>query len=386
MDYQIQISKKLNFKLDNPRTDDEIKLVVSHLEKSLNSPDEVYEHDSQFRIPINLTEENQDILTVESALNGFEKNYAAHDSYLKSFFELHKDKNVLEKLARIWVIARFDDEGEHDRLRERSMKMRREGHVGFFMLDKGNPIIDNCDNLVNYCYLISLLFHTDDKFYQGESFLLHHDSLQLQFPKVDVFLNQSIFYFGCMAYTTKINHDEDRWKSFFHIKEEIISAANKLDEVLDDSNKEKIFYIANLLKVISHEIKDERYRLVTLVSIIELLLTHSPDYNRFNIEDSISKQFRLKTSILVYQNNKSRDLEWIKERLKDIYNQRSNIAHGNFKSLKDYSNKELKKSNEEDLPEEIIIERLSRDVYIFIRAIIEEYIKDRKLVEFLKEN
>jgi hypothetical protein len=382
----IEISKKMKFKLDNPRTEEEIELVLSHLEKSLNSPDEVYEHEPQFRIPINLTEETQGILTVESALNDLHKNYSEHDSYLKSFFEINKDLKVLDRLARMWIIARFDDEGEHERLRESAKEMREEGHFGFFMLEKGNPIVDNCDNLVNYCYLLSLLFHSDDEFYHGQSFLLHHDSYELQFPKVDRFLNQSILYFGFMSYSTEINHEEDSWKSFFHIKEKLISASERLDEVIDDTNQEKILYVANLLKVIGHEIKDERYKLVTLVSIIELLLTHSPDYRRFNVEDSISKQFRLKTSILVYQNDKSKDLEWIKSRLKDIYNQRSNIAHGNFKSFKDYLKKAVKKSNEEDMSEEIILEQLSGDVYKFIRAIIEEYIKDRKMVEFLKEN
>lgn len=382
----IEISNKMKFKLDNPKTEEEIELVLSHLEKSLCSPDEMYKNESQFRIPINLTEDTHGVLTIESALNDFQKNYSEHDSYLKSFFEINKDLGVLNKLARMWIIARFDDEGEHERLRKSANEMREEGYVGFFMLEKGNPIIDNWDNLVNYCYLLSLLFHSDHEFYHGESFLLHHYSYELQFPKVDRFLNQSILYFGFMSYSTEINHDEDSWKSFFHIKDKIIRASERLDEVIDETNKEKILYVANLLKVIGHEIKDERYKLVTLVSIIELLLTHSPDYSRFNVEDSISKQFKLKTSILVYQNDKSKDLEWIKNRLKDIYNQRSNIAHGNFNSFKDYLNKAVKKSNEEDMSEDIILERLSRDVYIFIRAIIEEYIKDRKMVEFLKEN
>lgn len=139
----IEISKKMKFKLDNPRTEEEIELVLSHLEKSLNSPDEVYEHEPQFKIPINLTKETQGVLTVESAINDLHKNYSEHDSYLKSFFEINKDLKVLDKLARMWIIARFDDEGEYERLRESAKEMREEGHFGFFMLEKGNPIIDN---------------------------------------------------------------------------------------------------------------------------------------------------------------------------------------------------------------------------------------------------
>lgn len=383
----ISISDKLNLVLDNPRTDKEIELVFAHVNKSLNSPNEAYENEYHFRIPVYSTEETKGILTVESALGDLEKNYSESDKYLKKFFEENSGNDALNTLAKMWVIARFDDEGEHERMRQYVEEIREEGQPpGFFMLDKGNPIIDNCDNLVNYCYLLSLLIQTNSEDYYGSSFLLHHDSYELQFPKINRFLNKAVVYLGFMSYMKEINHKEERWESFFHIREDLISVSQKLNDIIDDSNKEKILYVANLLKVIGHEIKDARYKLVTLVSIIELLLTHSPDYRRFNIEDSISKQFRLKASILIYQNDKTKDLDWIKGRLKDIYNQRSNIAHGNFKSLKDYLKKEVKKSKEEDISEDYILGDLISDLYGFIRAIIEEYIKDRKLVEFLKEN
>ncbi len=382
----IEISLKMNFSLDNPRTDEEIRIVLAHIEKSLNSPDEIYKDDPHFRIPIHLTDETEEILNIESSLIEFKTVYSLKDEYVAEFLTINEGKSILDKIARMWIIARFDDEGEHEIMKNYMKELGDNETPGFFMLEKGNPIIDNSENLISYCYLLSLLIHTDEEYYHGESFLLHHDSFSIQFPKVDRFLNQVIMQFAFNCYRKEEHIKEDRWRNFYYIREDLVNCSKDLNEIIDDNNKDKILFISNLLKVIGHDIKDERYRLVTLVSIIELLLTHNPDNSRFNVEDSISKQFRLKTSIIVYQNDKTRDLNWIKGRLKDLYNQRSNIAHGNFKSLNDYLKTEAKKSKDDDIDENIILELLSRDSYIFIRAILEEYIKDRELIEFIKSN
>jgi len=117
-----------------------------------------------------------------------------------------------------------------------------------------------------------------------------------------------------------------------------------------------------------------------LTSIIELLLTHNPDFNRFNIEDSISKQFQLKSAILIYMNDKSRNLNSVKNRLKVIYQQRSNIAHGNFGEIDKYISRFSKKEGEEEYFSDLVT-----DLYTYIRAILEEYLKDKTFVEFLKD-
>ncbi|PTX63055.1 hypothetical protein C8N46_102456 [Kordia periserrulae] len=391
---EIQISKRFKFSLDNPRTNEEIKLVKAHLEKSLNSPEEFYKDRWSANLPVFLTEETKNFLSVESALINFEKNYSKSDKYVSIFFKHNKETNILEKLAKLWVIGRFDDNGQYESMKTTYQEMSEQQQRGFFMLDKGNPIINNSNNLINFSYLISLLLYTEKSDYYGKSFFLHDSDISSQELKIDRHLNLVVLNFGFISYSETINHKEDVWKSFSHIKENLIKIANNLDSVIDDSNEDKILFISNLLKVTSEEIKDSRFKLVTLISIIELLLTHSPNYQRFNVEDSISKQFKLKTSILVYKNNNKLDLNWLKNRLRDIYSQRSNIAHGNFKELDKYLEKEIKKldpkENTLNLSNEVlkdtILENLISDVYLFIRAIIEEYIKDRKLVEYLKEN
>ena len=118
-----------------------------------------------------------------------------------------------------------------------------------------------------------------------------------------------------------------------------------------------------------------------MTSILELLLTHNPDFNRFNVEDSISKQFQLKVSILVYLNDKTVDINAIKSRLKTIYQQRSNIAHGNFSAVNKYINGLSKKEGKEEYFDDLVV-----DLYKYVRSVLEEYLKDFRFVEFLKEN
>jgi hypothetical protein len=139
--------------------------------------------------------------------------------------------------------------------------------------------------------------------------------------------------------------------------------------------------VGGLLKIVAHDTRDKKTRLMLLTSIIELLLTHNPDFSRFNVEDSISKQFQLKASILIYLNNRTRDINAVKNRLRTIYQQRSNIAHGNFQAVEKYIQSLSKKEGEEEHFDDLIV-----DIYGYVRAILEEYLKDQALVEFLKDN
>ena len=78
-------------------------------------------------------------------------------------------------------------------------------------------------------------------------------------------------------------------------------------------------------------------------------------------------------------NDRHRDINAIKKRLGIIYSQRSNIAHGNFQAVEKYKHSLSKKEGAEEYFDDLVI-----DLYVYIRAIIEEYLKDKMLVEFLK--
>jgi hypothetical protein len=121
-------------------------------------------------------------------------------------------------------------------------------------------------------------------------------------------INNCILIFSFTAFSNICHHESDRWRSFYHIKEDIVRIARQLEDIFNNNLEEKFLYIADTLRVTGEDIQDQRHLLLTLTGIIELLLTHSPDYTRFNVEDSISKQFKLKASILIYLNDKSKKL------------------------------------------------------------------------------
>jgi hypothetical protein len=160
-----------------------------------------------------------------------------------------------------------------------------------------------------------------------------------------------------------------------------------LDKAFNEGNSEKLLYIGNILKVVGHDLHDEKIKLLLLTSIIELMLTHNPDLQRYNVEDSINKQFQLKATTLIYLNDTSRSIKDIKNRLKTIYTQRSNVAHGNFHEIEKYIDKLSKnrKAEDEEMGGGEYFVSLITDLYVYIRAILEEYLKDRGFVEFLKD-
>jgi hypothetical protein len=219
---------------------------------------------------------------------------------------------------------------------------------------------------------------------------LHDNVEEMRTPKIDSSLNSSILRWAMRSYTSNSDYeDKYDFMAFPLVKDILIKKAEELETILDEKSKDKILYIASLLSTASLKIDSDKFRILTLVSIIEAMLTRNPDTSKFNVEDSISKQFKLKAGIIIYLNDRTKNLLDIKKRLTDIYGQRSNIAHGNINGFETYLKKEAKKIKEDTFwftGEEMIIDGLITDLYSFTKAIIEEYIKDRDLVEFIKEN
>jgi hypothetical protein len=75
---------------------------------------------------------------------------------------------------------------------------------------------------------------------------------------------------------------------------------------------------------------DLKMKFVSIVSIIELLLTHCPDSTRYNVEDSINRQFKNKVALICHLYDKSSNFELITKECGHIYSLRSDVAHGNF--------------------------------------------------------
>lgn len=368
----MDLSKQLKFSFDNPRTEKEVEYARRYLT-------DWYESKNQRPLPVFSKEE--DIVTLETILTSFRDTFSSQDNYIKEFFASYKRKSIFDLFAKMWVVARFDDEGEVARLGEERKRMREAGEQGFVILEDGHPIIRNSSKLVGYSHLLSLLSHTEGESYSGRNFVLDPD--QLFRPKIleELTMHLVMFYAGVHDFKVRPNYlDELRWIFWPSAITELAKNAQLLESAFESGLGEKLLYIGRILKIV-HEVHDDKVELLMLTSIIELLLTHNPDTSRFNVEDSITRQFQLKAAVLVYLNDRNRDLEHLKKRLRTIYQQRSNVAHGNFGEVESFIRKLSKKEGKEEYFDDLIV-----DLYVYIRAILEEYLKDNRFVEFLKES
>ena len=132
----------------------------------------------------------------------------------------------------------------------------------------------------------------------------------------------------------------------------------------------KICFIGELLEHIIRNDFSEKLGLVFLVGIIDGLLTHNPDFMRFNVEDSITKQFCLKGAVIIHKSHSKKDLETISKELKDLYIARSSIVHGNLGQLK-----RIKE------PVNILSER----ALSYVSTIIQFYLDEPQFIESLQK-
>ncbi len=361
----ITLSRRFGFEFDNPRTDKEIAYVKRFIT-------DLYESGVIGVIP---PYSKEDVVTLESIVKSFRDAYSKDDEYVKEFFKAYKRKNLFDYFAKIWCVVRFDDAGQSEQLDEMYQEMREKGQKGFVLLDDKNPALINAQSLINYCHLLALLSHNEGKDYFGRDFIFNPDQLYERVLLDDLMMNLIMLTGDIHNYKTRPEHREQMdWMCWRFGSKEILKNASIIEKAFDNGQAEQLLYIGGLLGI-ANRTYDIRIRLLILTSIIELLVTRNPDTGRFNVEDSINKQFQLKASILIYLNDKENDIDLVKKRLKMIYQQRSDVAHGNFGEI----DKIIKNEGMHDHFDSLVV-----DLYAFVRAIIEEYLKDTKFVEFIK--
>lgn len=303
---RITLSKRLGFCLDNPRTEFEISVVKDYLMRA-------YESGYDYKFP---PYSDEPILSLEYILLKFRDKFSGEDQYIAKLFQSYERENIFEFIAGIWIIVRFDDGGLGEELRKEHKKIREEGQFGFFMLEDDNPILVNERKLADYCHLMSLLIHSQKDEYNGWPFLIESERLNNDRPTERIWHDFLIFGIATQSFP---GEDELNWLYFPYVREKIKEVSESLESAFEQGVEEKLLYVGSILKIAAQNLGDVKTRIVVLTSIIELLLTHNPDFNRFNVEDSINKQFQLKASILICLNDKNRDINNIKRRLRIIY-------------------------------------------------------------------
>lgn len=147
---------------------------------------------------------------------------------------------------------------------------------------------------------------------------------------------------------------------------------DKFINIKDDNFDNFMFIIETFY---SENNKSYKKEITDYVTLLEMFVTHSPSTNRYNVEDSISKQFVEKISAsfsLTHSIKNKIDLEDFKKELKYMYNYISKLLHGEVLEM----NKQLNKFLE--IP--YYSSRRNNDIdkdYYKIKGIIEKYMSNR---------
>lgn len=169
----------------------------------------------------------------------------------------------------------------------------------------------------------------------------------------------------------------NEWTSWQGARAGLLGLSPLLSRASDIGYLDTLEYAGETLDAVG-DTRNSKFKLVLLVSIFEMLLTHNPDSRRFNVEDSISRQFLLKTAVLLHRDGEV-DLELLKRNLKKLYDLRSAIAHGDFARLA----KDLKVGK--DRVDSAVSDQVSL-AYHYLRRTLRQFLQDPEYVRFLKDN
>jgi len=366
---ELTLSDTLNYRLDNPRTSEEIELVKDFISESFIEK-EPSEKSKIAPLPLRFAfalEEFKKFLNEET------------NSYALRYYSNVSKKTIIEIFAETWIIIRFDQDQEFD-----NVLHDRNELFNISFSPKNNPYSQAFDDVLSYCHLISLLTDREEGYY-GESFILSDHPYDIFFNVRRPEVVKTIEHFLGDIGLTKYSNRAKNWLFWIDGSENILKESNRIEDLITQeikttgkkipvsqkqTPKQKLFHIGHLLKTAYSHYKDPELMLLLLVSILEYYVTRNPDTSKFNVEDSISKQFKLKCAILIHNQDKSYDLTQLNQELTKIYSSRSDLAHGNYK-------------------DSLIIDEIVSMVYLlfkFNRNILNEYISDRNLVDYLKDN
>jgi len=369
----IPLSESPHFVLDNPRSD-EIAEVATLLEEN-------YYHQPEGFFPPSADEQ---YVSLEWMISQFRMRFGPSDPYFEKILAEHESDSVFESFARIWIVARYDNESVEKEHRRAAEQMPKDGQHGFSLLEDDNPIIRNPPELQNYLSILSLLIHSQGADFSGCPILVGSGNYRLfEGPFDKVHWWNAFITFGIFSSSDYEEPKSDllAWRFFPYVRKRLIEMRDALARATAGGHGELLMYIGNILRVVECDARDDRVRFILLISLLELLLTHNPDTSRYNVEDSINRQFRLKTAIMVRRQHPDTDLESLDKRLKKLYGLRCAIAHGDFKAVARFERGLSKKEGEEEYVSDIVV-----DCYFYLRAVMEQFLEDPEFVLFLKKS
>lgn len=366
------LSRKLGFVIDNPRGV-ELQKVSKCIEISLQN------HKDSLSSPIH------PIMEPEFCIKNIADLFLNSNRKLSDLKSLYDGGDYFEFLARMQVIIRCNEntfelnEIERNKLN----KNRKEWESKNLNYPYNSPISKQRktkEALESYGYLIASLLSHYKYGVSGGTTILAKQPLGENRPIEDYFSDLSLIgYYRNPAIKQSYLFGGYDYGLYEKDKVPLFEKAKLIDSVIDKPEDSKILYVASILRTCHESFSDVKVQFVLLVSILELLLTHKPDFNRYNVEDSINKQFQLKTSICLRKYSNDTNLEEVKKNLKLIYSIRSSISHGDYNTLK----KLYKINSDSENIDGFVLDYVML-LYEYVIKIIQVYLNDKEYVDFLK--
>lgn len=296
---------------------------------------------------------------------------------------------LMEEVARAaapqQIICRFDDGGAYDELQEIRGSVPAKSVV---LLSDDNPLLTRSREAFEIGQLLALLACDEDtEGTLGDAFILDHT------PDWSTELGEKLaaaLVTRCLISVDKRGQTGFKFADFEYYSARLATVGRRFDDRLSSSEATDPLLYAGQLMAIAAETRDSRTRLVNLVALLELLLTRKPDSSRFNVEDSLTKQFVLKLGVLLYCESPTLDLNWTRRALMDLYALRSAIAHGDFGRLDGLLTKSSFAESESSLkgasPTAIALDGACEFAYRCVRCAVGASLQHPPLVEFLKRS
>lgn len=365
---------------DNPKTSEEIKEVATKLKK-INFIDNT-------PFPETIKQFGDEIISLESMLEDFYLENNLDRKHLKNK-KGYEYKDIYYKLATNWIILRFNDVNTTE-ITQKKIKNAEDNREP--IVQQSNNFVNNYEDSIRYLNLLIYLSFTNN-FYKNNSYFLTDlfdlfDTDDINKQLKDIFIELLI--------NTKEKHNDDESDFKFCTFDKFYKKLKENEKLLLSNIENPVLeFIANNMNIYN-SITDDKMRIVTLVSMIELVLTHNPDANRFNIEDSIRKQFANKLTLVLYLNDRNLNYKETEKFLLIVYDLRSAIAHGCFDKINGLvekidkwllNNSQIHKElrNYEEFDADWIINIVNEMLEKYFRIVLIEYLKDKDLFEILKK-
>ncbi len=308
---------------------------------------------------------------------------------IKKFYETNLDEqDVYKIIAKMWVVVYCDSVIDLEAEKKINWILSPDVKVEDIDFEKERQSYRylneaNFEKIKSYMDFLRFFTFNEEEL---PNTILINNTTNIQIRKISMCLLE--FYVGSFCKVQE--RQSTRSLPFYMVWEQYYDIIKKVG---DKYKTEKFNYICSLMSNLSDVcVSSKKQALLILVGLIEMLLTHNPEQNRFNVENSITRQFTRKLTLLIYEEERTIDTERVKDVLKIIYDLRSVIAHGDFEKLEKIYMKicaiydiNIGETDISYVAPEDSLEYLFDDVYKFTKIVINNYLCDEKRLNLLKD-